>query len=189
MELILISSNKLKVTLDGIDREKYRLDEICRDTDICESDNMKKLLEDIRHMSGFDTQKDGLVVEIFGPCNGSFEIFITQTKSREIARSSNQYHTEKESRVYIFESLKDLVSACRALSRSEMIWESSAYADGDRYYMSILIPESAKDIYRERLIMLLEFGTRVMNTYACSYLYEHATVICKDNAIAEISKI
>lgn len=195
MELILISSNKLKVTLDGSDREKYELDEICQNMNICESKSMKRLLDDIRRMSGFNTQKEGLVVEMFGPCNGSFEIFITQTRDRSDNMSGGndkmqkQYHTDTENRVYIFEALSDLISVCRALVAIGISCESSAYKEGGRYYLALLIPENANDIYRERLALILDFGARIMNAYAYSYLCEHAIAICKGDAIDKLSRI
>lgn len=78
MEMILISSKKLKVMLSQSDLEKRQ---ICADID-CSNKKTRKvirgILEEIREKTGFDTTGEGTYIQFFASKDGSCEIFITK---------------------------------------------------------------------------------------------------------------
>lgn len=80
MELIVISSNKLKIMLDEGDMRKYS---IGNDTDCAEPSTrraIRRLLDCAKEQIGFNTEGEEIFVQLYTSKHGGCELFVTKTK-------------------------------------------------------------------------------------------------------------
>ena len=198
MELILISSNKLKVILNKDEAEKYDIPEIDGTALLHDSKSIHTLLSDIKKMSGFDTENNSLLVEIFESFDGGCEMFITKKTenekkifTREEIRDICQTCLCRDSGIaYIFTSAENLMSACRTLYTAKLEAYSSAYLDSvGRYYLLLKSADPFCAMDTRKLLSANEFGEIAKQKYLFEYLSEHATPICLDNAIPTFANI
>lgn len=87
--------------------------------------------------------------------------------------------------VYCFDSLSELIAACRAIAHSPHgISDSSAFASDDG--SAFLIFGNGLTVADEELIS--EFGRREYSSTVSTYMSEHWRNICIHNAVAELAR-
>lgn len=196
MDLILISSNKLKVTLSEDEVLKYNIPILDGAASISNSKSIHTLLSDVQKMSGFDTGSDNLLIEIFESFDGGCEMFITKavndskkTYSKgEIRELCQNCLCKFTGTAYIFNCTENLISACRALYNAKFKAYSSAYFDiTGRYYLIIKPSDPFCAMDTEKLLAANEFGEATEKKFLEEYLSEYANIICLDNAIPTLA--
>lgn len=192
MDLILISSNKLKVTLSEDEVLKYNIPTFDGIASISDNKSIHTLLYDIQKMSGFDTASENLLIEIFESYDGGCEMFITKAAQEnkksyskgEIRELCKRCMYKSSSIGYIFTCSESLISACRALYNAKFNTYSSAYLDSTgRYFLLLKSADPFCAMDSKMLSVADEFGDMTDKNYLEEYLSEHAALICPDNAI------
>lgn len=198
MELILISTNKLKVTLSEDEVLKYNIPTFDGAASLSDNKSIHTLLSDIRKMSGFDTESDNLLVEIFESYDGGCEMFITKNTSSnkktyskgEIRELCQNCLCKNTGVAYIFTCTENLISACRALYNAKFKAYSSAYLDGmGKYYLLLKSADPFCAIDSQKLLVANEFGEVTDKKFLEEYLTEYGKIICRDNAIPTLADV
>ena len=190
MELIRISSCKLKVMLTAHDVERLHLDpENDEGEELHRS--FRLLLQEIKEESGFDAGGNELSIQYFPSREGGCEMFIShlsETDSdalrdapqmpREIAGFHKEY-------AFRFPEMEALLAACKRLSTMGYIGESQAYIDEkESCFLFLGILSGHPFEMPEELRFLSEYGRQECVTEAKLYLAEHGTSICSSSAVA-----
>ncbi len=195
MELILISSNKLKVILSKEEMKKYKLNSDCNISNISEKKHFSSLLDEIKRKSGFDTMNDRIYVELFESLRGGCEIFITRetkTQIRELISPKNDYFKKsvKESVLtYKFDCAEHLISAAKRLNTVNLSCESRLLSDEFGSFYLFLTFRDGYSSETHDLIFLDEYGVRLRDSSIRLYLGEHGKSICDMCAVEALSKI
>lgn len=176
MEMILISSKKLKVMLSQSDLEKRQL---CADID-CSSKKTRKvirsILEEIREKTGFDTTGESTYIQFFVSRDGGCEIFITKEKENTPDASSNSPDKENEAS----ETNKSTEeSDASPIETTERIYSQSKAKNCFPVPTYSLFEEEAHKKIAfsfEKLSYLLSVCRRLKNTYS-----SHSSAYCDDN--------
>ncbi len=193
MELIKINDKKLKVTLTDLDLKCYDLNCDNIDYDCAATKRaFRRILEDAKERTGFDTEDDRIFVQIYPGVGGGCEMYVTRLCDAE----DEKVHTVRT--VYVFDDLEHLISACRRLCGYGFRDDSALYAGSGRYYL--LISEDYKQnnsTYsvsgRGRTLpsypLLSEYGKRVASEKYVLFLREHAKAICEKNAVQTMGRL
>ena len=194
MELILISSNKLKVILDADEARKYKITDC--DGGISGSDKkcFHEILDDIYRLSGFDTRSDNLSIEIFESKSGGCEMFITRQSERktytqkQIKNLCRECLSENVTLAYIFKTMNDLISVCKLLGNKTLPAKSRAFSVGDKNFYLILTFFSlfTPELYTS-LEFISEYGERIAADGLEDYLDEYGKEFCHSEAIETLS--
>ena len=195
MELILISSNKMKVILSEDEMKKYKLSSDGSIALISEKKQFRSLLDEIKKKSGFDTLEHSIYVELFESMRGGCEIFITKESSKNKSDSllpsltSMQKHSLESIITYKFSNAADLLAAAKRLN-TQNSFISQLYADeSDIFYLSLTFRQGYSDTEGYALIFLDEYGKKVSGQNLRTYLDEHGRKIIENNAIEVLSKL
>lgn len=189
MEMIVISDSKLKVMLSSEDMSRFRIS-----CDTINYDNTEtrrafwNILDEAKHRTGFDAARDRIYVQVYPSKSGGCEMYVTKLEgegNEKHVLSVEQSHCE----AWRFSSLECLLSVCRILSFSGFSAISSAYFDDKLYYLALDIQGGAEDTYSKVHGCLSEYGRAVDSLYVESYLNEHCTPICKNNAVEVLSAL
>jgi len=194
MEIIHISTKKIKISLTKNDLEKYSLD--TDNIDYSNTGTRKafwSILDDAKRSSGFDAAKSRILIQIFTSPAGGCEMFVTSMNSDEdeSVRCIKDPVTETSERTYSFSSLDDLICACKCLSELGCISGSSAYYCGERYYLSLNCPDTYGEHYPIGVSygdLLCEFG-EALGSSEKALIDEHAVCFCKEDAIRNLAAI
>ena len=183
MELIVINERKLKVMLSDEEMTQYDLDTIdaCPGADIHTS--LRGMMGEIRKKTGFNADCERVYIQLY-PCrSGGCELYLTMLDSQADEPVSDiQYQCASElattdfarmrGMVYCFDSLSELIAACRAIAHSPHgISDSSAFASDDG-----------------SALLISEFGRREYSSTVSTYMSEHWRNICIHNAVAELAR-
>ena len=190
MELIRISSCKLKVMLTASDVERFHLDpENSEGEDLHRS--FRLLLQQIKEESGFDAGGKELSIQYFPSREGGCEMFIShlnETDSdaaptpvqplREIAGFHKEY-------AFRFPEMESLLAACKRLCGMGYIGESQAYIDEKKSCFLFLGFLSGHPFEMpEELLFLSEYGRQECVAETKLYLAEHGSSICRSSAVS-----
>ncbi len=191
MELILISSNKMKVILDDDEMKKYKLSEECDLSLVSGKRQFAALLEEIKKKSGFDTRDHSVYIELFESLRGGCEIFITREKKSALTGDSYIKKDLRESIIiYKFKSAEDLILASKRLLTLNANVRSQLRADeSGAFYLYIGFPEGYSFYEDIDLIFLGEYGERMSGEVIKLYLTEHGNTILHEDAIGTLSKL
>ena len=211
MEMILINSAKLKVMLSENDLRPYSL--TC-DTIDYSNDATKRAFRDIldtaKKKTGFDTEGAKVYIQVFpvrsGAVRGSgrcCELFVTKLPDSETGteykcRSGRDGDTsltfgEREpgsgqrKYIFVFDSFDSLVGACRGLCSCAVRSDSSAAAEGEKYYLT-LFPGWGGNA----LTFVGEFGRLLgagTETLAEAYFSEHALYLLRTGAVETLASL
>ena len=165
MEFILINENKMKVMLSATDLEEFEIE--AEELDYANTDT-KRMFWDIlsraKHSTGFDTDGQRVLVQLYPSRHGGCEMFVTKIGILGSADTSNEYSanaqpllsekitvrprnernrgSKKQLSAYRFESLELMLSVCRQLVSLGYDGDSSAYVgDNGKFYLFISEPE------------------------------------------------
>lgn len=191
MELILISSNKLKVILNEEEATKYRLNSGSDISSASEKKHLGSLLEDIKRKSGFNTDSGSIYVELFESLHGGCEIFITREMIGLSASKSKVLKKDvRESIIaYKFNAAEHVILACKRLSERDLTYKSRLFCDDQGLFYLILTFRDGFDSDNTGLIFMNEYGIKIQNQYLREYLDEHGNLICENNAVKILSAI
>ncbi len=184
MEVILISDDKVKITLTEEDLREFAID--CdaaeEDGELCR--RFKDVLCRADDICGTSLGASRVLVQLFQSRDGGCELFVTRlspalpTGARGAADGT----------VYVFDSLGSLVAACRLLNTRGYGAHSAAFStDGGEY--ALLLPEFPSDAPVPLAAACLdEYGVRRTDEKTRLYISEHARTICADGAAEILSK-
>jgi len=206
MELNLIREDKLKVLLTPFDMMKYEL--TCEKLDYDNTETRKaiwSILDYAKHETGFDAAIGKIRIEVYPEKSGGCAIYITKLKKSELPpcepmnemNEKNAPISQKTDAVYEFEKTDALICVCRFLAHRGYREKSRAFferaSDGSiRYFLQITenqptYPKKLK--YLRENLFIEEFGTRLECAEGAFYLSEHATPICRENAVETLAAL
>jgi negative regulator of genetic competence, sporulation and motility len=203
MELIRISSSKLKIMLTGEDMKKYALDAESADYDNTATRRaFWSILDDVKNQSGFNAASDRIFIQLYPAKDGGCEMFVTkmgllcaaEDEKKESARPKSKMpktlidkpHDGGRERIgsYVFDELSSLLGVCRQLSARKWRGKSEAYRGRDgRCYL--ILSERTHDMSAtlDRLSFISEFGKSENSETVRLYIREHGECICARDAV------
>lgn len=106
MELILISDSKLKIMLNESDMKQYNVNEETDCAEISARKAIRRLLEQARLQTGFNTEGAEIFVQLYTSKSGGCELFVTKSnredkiygQGREVERSRKAGDERKKNR-------------------------------------------------------------------------------------------
>ena len=176
MELIKISTTKLKVMLSADDMKKYELDPDGM-VDISTRSAFWRIMRVARERCGFDAEGGRVFVKYYPERHGGCEMFVTKlgvsehidsgcTSGAARSRYSGNYI------VYSFGSLSEVLATCRCLRESKYRGVSRLYigdsTDRVRYYLIL---------EKESYFASENYGHRCCDTYY-HVICEHGSLLC-----------
>lgn len=187
MELILISSNKLKVILSEKEMEKYGLHYAVA----TDKKHLNSLLTDIKKKSGFNTDNGSIYVEMFESLDGGCEIFITRevTSVQKAGAGAPKKSSVESIITYKFNSAEDIISASKILFSKKLKHESRLFCDERGFFYLLLTFAAGFNSNSAELIFLNDFGALARERYIREYLDEHGRLICVKDAVETLAKI
>ena len=212
MEMILISANKLKVSLSATELERFELT-----TDMLDYGNTetKKMLWDIlsraKHSIGFNPDGYRIFVQLYPSKDGSCELFVTKISASEssiydIFSSENKefddqdytvdsdisdesVSNETSVRVFEMDSLAALNAACRRLIDTSFSSNGAVYILDGIFYLILQLDSQCYHFPIDELSFMGEYGTPKNSDELLMNLYEFGKLICSDNAIKIFSEL
>ena len=213
MEFILINENKIKVMLSASDLEDFEIE--TKDLDYANTDT-KRMFWDVlsraKHSTGFDTDGQRVLVQLYPSRHGGCEMFVTKIGQLSTANSCYENDSTKEPIIsekitvkskgeknraskkpllaYGFEKLELLLSVCRSLRELGYNGESSAYVgENEHFYLFITEAEPNGYFQLDKYSFINEFGSFENKDFIRLYLSEHGKAICKKDAVARLSEL
>ena len=200
VEFILINSDSLKIIMSKRDLEEF---DITADSLDYSDVDTKRMLWDIlgrdKRSVGFSCDRERVIVRLYTSRDGGCEMFISKlgtdeeccgsclrSKSAGVQESGSEL--QKRQGAYSFEALERLLTVCRMLSESGYSGESAAYYDADGIYYLFLDGLDATGYFKyDEFSFIDEYGDcrNVEATY--SFLCEHGSTICANNAVEMLS--
>ena len=184
MEVILISDDKVKITLTEEDLREFAID--CdaaeEDGELCR--RFKDVLRRADDICGTSIGESRVLVQLFRSRAGGCELFVTRLSPALPTGAGGA----ADGTVYVFDSLGALVAACRLLNARGYGANSAAFStDGGEY--ALLLPEFPSGAPVPLAAACLdEYGVRRTDEKARLYISEHAHAICADGAAKILSK-
>ena len=203
MDLILISSDKMKVILDKNDMKNLNIS--ADELDYQKSETKRaiwEILDTAKRRTGFDTDRCKLCIQVFTSPDGGCEIFITknplpsprQKTDSQFQRCSLHTKALKEG-IYIHLNFEELLELCKRLDNTSFLFESSLYLKSRNQYILLLhFTPPCKDIsgHSESGIPQFVYSYGVIfpvdTVYAAS-VEEHCKEIISDNATSVIANL
>ena len=213
MEFILINENKIKVMLSEEDLDEFEIDAEEMDYSNTETKRMFwDILSRAKHSTGFDTDGQRVLVQLYPSRKGGCEMFVTKigllsdsfgqneaddTNNPHIAdRMTVRSHgkrnllSKKEVFAYSFDSIGDVLRVCRRLADIGYSEESSLYIDeNEKIYLFLCGIEKNYYPTVDDHSFICEFGRRINRETTQLYLAEHGRRICNHNAVAYLSTL
>lgn len=209
MEIILISECKLKVALCEDDLRNF---DIKADELDYSNTETKRMLWDIlsraKHKTGFDTDGQRVLVQLYPSKDGGCEMFVTKIglldDSYEDKKDMNGYEklasqikknkkTASQKRVqsaFSFDNIEELLRLCRRLNTIGYIGDSSAYrGDNGKHYLFLSDIEAASYTPLDEFSFVSEYGSKENCDMLKNYLLERGSPICEVNAVAILCRL
>ena len=101
---------------------------------------------------------------------------------------SNAFFME---RTYSFDSLDDLIAACKCLERLGYSSGSAAYYYGERYFLTVSCPEICGEHLKTGITigdLLCEFGVP-LDSEEKALIDEHAVCFCREHAVDRLGEV
>ena len=186
MDHIMISHDKLKLMLSDAELSHYQLNIEELDSESALSrQTFRRLLEDVKHMAGFDAADDKVFIQLYPSRDGGAEIYITRLTHREEPQHADA--AIRINTVCAFERMADLLAACRHAQRMPPDG-SSAWQDARRYYLVMEDDIACSDYLHaarpdEKRGFIGEYGKIIADPTAIYYIKEHCFCFCEKNAV------
>lgn len=205
MELILISSSKLKIMLSDKDMEKYALDAKSADYDDTATRRaFWSILDDVKNETGFNAAGDRVFIQLYPSKEGGCEMFVTKMGllcaegetgekmtlllngrvTKTVVERLGEGDGRERIGAYVFDELSSLLSVCHQLCARKWRGKSEAYRghDGKCY---LILSEKIKETYTslDRLSFISEYGHAENAERVRLYIREHADCICESRAV------
>lgn len=205
MELILISSSKLKIMLSDEDMEKYNLDAETADYDNTATRRaFWSILDDAKNQTGFNAAGDRVFIQLYPSKGGGCEMFVTKMGllcsaigedgktmalfpgSKTMKSLIEKCADSDRERVgaYTFDNLSAMLSVCRQLLSRKWRGKSEAYrGHNEKYYLILREKTTNTNTPLDRFSFISEYGKPEKPDTLRLYIREHATCICHDRAV------
>ena len=210
MEIILISDNKLKIMLCEKDLKQFDIKAEELDYSNTETKRMFwDILSRAKHETGFDTDGQRVLVQLYPSKEGGCEMFVTKigalTAAEEEKSKSHKYLNDRNSNYLVnskkpkkksstysafsFDKTEDMIEVCRRLSEIGYIGESSAYfCENEKKYLFLSDIDTSEYAQIDEFSFISEYG-EAENTKAISnYVFEHGKPICESLAVSKLAK-
>ncbi len=193
-----MTENKLKILLSAKDLEGLGI--TCEEMDYGNTGTRRVfwyLLDEAKRATGFDAASSKIFIQIYPNGDGGCEMYVSRlggAKSRashsddggDGVRSGEltlRRGKRREERIYRFDDMEDMLTACRELEKRRYVGASSAYEGGEElggYYLKL---ECEPGGYA----LLEEYGERKNSVGLGDYISEHCRGICQENAVSSLA--
>jgi negative regulator of genetic competence, sporulation and motility len=175
LELLRVTRSKLKISLDKEDMARFSLfgekmdyeDEKTRRA-------FRKILSEVREQTGFDTEKERVIIRVFPSKDGGCEMFVTKIGEEEPCPASAEAPPPREV-FYRFGSFSALIAAAALLTESGYDGESALFGEREDYYLSL--------VAEERSPFLGEFSEESFSGTAAAAVREHFPCLVPEGAV------
>lgn len=210
MEIIMISDCKLKVMLGEDDLKQFEIKAEQLDYSNTETKRMFwDILNRAKHQTGFDTDGQRVLVQLYPSKQGGCEMFVTKIGllysededdisryNYEEKKNSKTFQTKKEKKhttaysAFAFDTAKAMISVCKRLCELGYIGESSSYiCDNGKIYLIL------SDLYEDECMQINEFS--FILEYASAedpkklgyFISEHGKIILENHAVSTLGKL
>lgn len=211
MELILISSSKLKIMLTDEDMIKYALDAKTADYDNTATRRaFWSILDDVKNQTGFNAAGDRVFIQLYPSKEGGCEMFVTKMgllcsmdedqgknisllsgrTGKTLVEKLGENNGRERIGAYVFDELSSLLSVCRHLCYRKWRGKSEAYR-GDDEKCYLILSEKTKDMSStlDRLSFISEYGRAENADNVRLYIREHAKCICPSHAVQTLGAL
>ncbi len=175
MEHILISENKLKIMLSPEDMRRFDLDPEELDGAAATSRRaFWNILDEARTETGFDPAGYKIFVQVFPSLDGGCELFVTRLgrkKEEKEKPEEKPLSLPHQKTAYAFDTLSDLLLACRALSCRKNPPYAEAYREESKRFYLLLDGDFP---------LLSEYGGIRMRPRFSFYIEEHGHCFAED---------
>ena len=212
MELIMISSSKLKIMLSADDMTKYALGSDIDYSDQKTRQAFRAILNEAREKTGFDAESEKIFIQLYPSKKGGCEVYITKIDDESehiceipqkpsepkglcknlercagIIPPSKRHAAKERKRAYSFSSLDILISVCRRLISVDWHGQSSAFCDENKIFYIILKEKFASEhIHPDKISFICEYGENENHNSILKYLSEHGKCFCKSGAVEKL---
>ncbi len=194
MELIQISDTKLKIMLNKDDIERYDID--LSNVSYSSTETRRafwSILDEVKHQIGFDAASERVLVQLYPSREGGGEMFVTKLglltytdETDEGTEGIVECLPHDRTLVYTFNSVGDLIAACRLASNAGHISQSTAWIDDiGKCYLFALGDAQASMEYLCGLMS--EYGTAEEFMSADTYIKEHGRQLCVGDAVEKLA--
>ncbi len=195
MEFLLIGESKLKIVASEDEMKEYNLNSPTSDSG---GQGLRRafwrVLDKAKSEVGFDPAGDKVLIQFYPIKSGGCEIFVTklgilpESSARLVSRSNKIEVLSRSRSFYAFDSLEDLRTLCRALSKtsSDSMPTSDVYLDNDRYFLAI--EEYGKGGETVEFPCILEFARGLTADFSL-YISEHADRLTNGDGIERFSQV
>ena len=209
MEIIMISECKLKVMLGEDDLKQFEIKADQLDYSNTETKRMFwDILNRAKHQTGFDTDGQRVLVQLYPSKQGGCEMFVTKIGllySDHIEETSEYDHEAKSNKVYRnkkeithfavssafgFNTMKSTIEVCRRLCDLGYIGESSVYIcdNGKKYlFLSDIYGDEAETF--NEFSFILEYASAEDPKKLGYLMSEHGRLIIEGDAVSMLGKL
>ena len=189
MEFLLINREKLKIVLNDSELKKYNIDSVPSEgCSVGVRRALWKILETAKSEVGFDPSGDKVLIQFYPMRGVGCEIFVTKlgilspSSARMIERSDKVELLSKETRMYCFENLDNLLGAVHSIASraGETKIESDVYFLDSNFYLSIF--EYGRGGVSPEFPAIIEFG-RLVSHDTSNYIFEHGKKLTSGDGI------
>ena len=209
----MISDNKLKVMLCESDLKHFDIKAEQLDYSNTETKRMFwDILNKAKHQTGFDTDGQRVLVQLYPSKEGGCEMFVTKIgvlctgSSDECEKLINNHcYTEKNISsppkskkikshktlfsVFGFEKTEMMLEVCRRLFSMGYIGESSSYiCDNGKKYLFLSDINCNEYQHIDEFSFISEYGQIENHETIKHFISEHGKIICSRDAVATLGK-
>lgn len=206
MDWIRIHENQIKIMLSAEEMKSFHTDLKHLDYgDPALRRMIRQVLEEIKQVSGFDTEGSRVLIRMFPSRGGDCELFVTKLSS--LCRDDTESDEENEKGATLsllhspvsgdsapgdsaplgsfgFEELSRLLAVCRRLLALGYTGNSSAYiSDEHRFYLLLEKPEETRYLPYNEFSFISEYGVSESTEWLLDMLGEHCRPICERCAV------
>lgn len=203
MELIKVSTSKLKVVLSAEDMDAYGItsDELGSDEPRARQ-AFKRILDKARNETGFEKGGGRLYVRVFEGTDGGCELFVSKriVLLPEPDDTGRQYRTActqtiPDAYIAAVPDFDDLAAFCMRLREARFEGDSALYYYEDSYRLYLRFGRcfpsfgAQTDTQRDRFYFLSDHAViTVADTLSLAILHEHGECIVKKDAVNRIAQ-
>ena len=194
MELLLISENKIRISLTKEDLDGYSI--TCDKIDYDNTETRRVfwcLFDDVKQKTGFDAAESRIFIQIYPDKNGGCELYVSKINApasdnigdglAQVSLISEKAEHLSRQELYSFDGIEPLLSACRQLVALGYVGSSSAYADKRGRFYLLTEGDTKKTCF------LTEYGLRHTSKSVRLYINEHCSSVCADKAVETLGTL
>ena len=219
MELIMISSSKLKIMLTSEDMKEYSLD--CNTLNYENTETRRafwSILDEAKHRTGFDAASERVFVQVYPSKKGGCEMYVTKLgvfsekkqldnedgdirinegisggsmkKNGDETPSSSERFLNRRKKAFTFR----FEGVDPLLGACKRLYTSGYNGESSAYrtekHFYLKIREDSTDYFSgEAASILFEYAEELDSTYFDIYIGEHGSCICENEAVKTLGKL